>query len=211
MLIVMDCDLSDPAIPFMTWPNWQEFLQQPVSAVADHPWSNRGAACEPLAASTGDVEDETERSVDVRGQQTGRGRRAQSRPRSQPRTMNTRGKSVAHVNSDQEADKSITVARPSNAKYDLHNPSAEYPTVVDSAHCDRCIRWALPCGVKEDGRACYQCMHTKHACSHVISKRGRSRSVSHPPPTKTHCCQSPSPGPSKLQPPRTNAPRVSRK
>ena len=52
----------------------------------------------------------------------------------------------------------ITVARPSNTKYDLHNPSAEYPTVVDSAHCDHCIRRALPCGVKEDGRACYQCM-----------------------------------------------------
>jgi len=98
MLIVMDCDLSDPAIPFTRWPNWQEFLQWPASAVADHPWSNCSAACEPLAANTGDVEDETEWSVDkgkekaidmstpvdgplqpsvvedVRGRQTGRGR-----------------------------------------------------------------------------------------------------------------------------------------
>jgi len=64
MLIVMDRDLSNPAIPFTTWPNWQEFLQWPVSAVADHPWSNCGAACEPLATNTGDVEDETEWSVD---------------------------------------------------------------------------------------------------------------------------------------------------
>jgi len=235
MLIVMDRDLSDPAIPFTMWPNWQEFLQRPASAVTDHPWSNRGAGCEPLAANTGDVEDETERSADkgkekaidvstpvdsplqpsvvedVRGRWTGRGRWVQSRPCSQPRTMKTRGKSVARVNSDQEADKLITVARPSNAKYDLHNPSAEYLTVVDSARCDRCIRQALPCGVKEDGRACYQCMHTKHACSHVISKHGRSCSVSRPPPTKTCRRQSPSPGPSKLQPPRTNAPWVSRK
>jgi len=164
MLIVMDRNLSDLAIPLMMWPNWQEFLQWPASAGADHPWSNCGAACEPLATNTGDVEDETERSADkgkekaidvstpvdgplqlsvvedVRGRQTGRGRRVQSCPRSQPRTMKMRGKSVAHVNSDQEADKSITVARPSNAKYNLHNPSMEYPTVVDSACCNRCIR-----------------------------------------------------------------------
>jgi len=233
MLIVMDRNLSNLAIPFTMWPNWQEFLQRPASAVTDHPWSNRSAACEPLATNTGDIEDETEWSADkgkekaidvstlvdgplqlsvvgdVRGRQTERGRQVQSRPRSQPRMMKTRGKSVARVNSDQEADKSITVARPSNAKYDLHNPSVEYSTVVDSARCDCCIRRALPCGVKEDGCACYQCMHTKHACSHVISKCSRSCSVSRPPPTKTRRCQSPSPGPSKLQPPRTNVPRVS--
>jgi len=64
MLIVMDHDLSDLAIPFMTWPNWQEFLQRPASAVTDHPWSNCGAACEPLAANTGGIKDETEWSAD---------------------------------------------------------------------------------------------------------------------------------------------------
>ena len=123
MLIVMDRDLVNPVIPFKQWPNWQELLSHPPSAVADHPWSNcpkemetlgdcreaegeevkvdkgKGRAVEVSAWDDGPSQQSAEEVV--RGRQGGQRWRALSHACSQPRrTM--QAKSAAFMNSDNE-------------------------------------------------------------------------------------------------------------
>ena len=227
MLIVMDRDLVDPAIPFKQWPNRQELLSCPPSAVADHPWSNRPGEMEMLGdrreaegeevkvdkgkgraveVSTQD-DGPSQQSVEevVRGRQGGRGRRALSRARSQPRRT-SRAKSAAFVNSNDEVVPATRKPR-CTVGYDIHNPTSKYQRLVEDQCCIRCVGQGFPCAIKAVGNACYQCAHTKHSCNLVVPKRGHSRSVSHPARAKTPHHHSPSAGPSRLHPATTNPPQ----
>ena len=227
MLIVMDHDLVDPVIPFKQWPNWQELLSHPPSAVADHPWSNHPGEMETLGdrreaegkevkvdkgkgraveVSTRD-DGPSQQSVEevVRGRQGGRGRRVLSHACSQPRRT-TWAKSAAFMNSD---NKVVPATRKPRCMvgYDVHNPTSEYQCLTEDQHCIRCMGWGFPCAIKVVWNACYQCAHTKHSCNFVVPKHRHSRSVSRPARAKTPHHHSPSAGPSCLHPATTNPPR----
>ena len=197
MLVVMDRDLVDPAIPFKQWPNWQELLSRPPSAVADHPWSNHPGEMETLGdhreaegeevkvdkgkgraveVSTWD-DGPSQQSVEevVRGRQGGWERQAMSRAHSQPRRT-TQAKFAAFVNSDDEA---VPVTRKPRRTvgYNIHNPTSEYQCLAEDQCCICCMGQGFPCAIKAVGNACYQCAHTKRSCNLVVPKCGCSRSV----------------------------------